>query len=379
MQEIRTMQQEGAEDIFYGQVVMIWARWFLIAAGIILALWGTTDPIKLAIIIIPVMALIGVNFYLHGRYLTRRPANAALMTAVGLVDIAMITVGVMAWPAGKGIFSPFFILYFPAILAFAFVMPRKVTVAFTVVTLAVYVGASFMADAIHSPKNLYPELYDRAHAQALAPLRAAPAAALPAPAVSTGASADAARAATEAADAAGAEAAVANAAIAKAGSGGAETAKAARKEANDAARAAALHAVAANAAARGATRDDRAAAEAAAKTAGASASAAAEDVVATFEAGAHVIAGGVVKGVQLTSFKLTTVKLMIMRLITLAAMGGLGTYYWRIQRNRRREAAGGAAEEPGLVGQLSSVRVEGLPAQSPLPTGAQVRNDPAVS
>jgi hypothetical protein len=34
---------------------------------------------------------------------------------------------------------------------------------------------------------------------------------------------------------------------------------------------------------------------------------------------------------------------LVMRLITLASMGGLGTYYWRIQRDRRRASAGDLA------------------------------------
>ena len=33
------------------------------------------------------------------------------------------------------------------------------------------------------------------------------------------------------------------------------------------------------------------------------------------------------------------VKVLIARLITLGAMGALGTYYWRVQRSRRRAAA----------------------------------------
>ena len=36
MQEVRSIPQEAAEDVFFGQVVMIWARWFLIAAGVLL-------------------------------------------------------------------------------------------------------------------------------------------------------------------------------------------------------------------------------------------------------------------------------------------------------------------------------------------------------
>jgi hypothetical protein len=32
------------------------------------------------------------------------------------------------------------------------------------------------------------------------------------------------------------------------------------------------------------------------------------------------------------------VKSLLLRLATMAAMGGLGTFYWRIQRDRRRAA-----------------------------------------
>ena len=36
------------------------------------------------------------------------------------------------------------------------------------------------------------------------------------------------------------------------------------------------------------------------------------------------------------------VKVLLVRLLTLAAVGGLGTYYWRIQRSRRRAALSAA-------------------------------------
>jgi hypothetical protein len=38
-----------------------------------------------------------------------------------------------------------------------------------------------------------------------------------------------------------------------------------------------------------------------------------------------------------------SLKTLLQRIITIAAMGGLGTYYWRIQRNRRRAALGSPA------------------------------------
>ena len=112
----------------------------------LLTLWVTSEADTLAFAIMPVVALVAVNFYLHGRYLTERPANPALITAVGLIDLAIITTAVLAWPGGKGIFSPFFVLYFPVIMAFAFVMPRKATVVFTGLTVAAYIGASLFAE-----------------------------------------------------------------------------------------------------------------------------------------------------------------------------------------------------------------------------------------
>jgi len=50
-------------------------------------------------------------------------------------------------------------------------------------------------------------------------------------------------------------------------------------------------------------------------------------------------------------------KLLVMRLITLAAMGGLGTYYWRIQRTRRRAARGHASALDDLQARLGPLEV----------------------
>ena len=57
MQAIRSAQQEAAEDIFFGQAVLIWARWFLIVAGAILVLWRFDDKDSLISGTIPVVAL----------------------------------------------------------------------------------------------------------------------------------------------------------------------------------------------------------------------------------------------------------------------------------------------------------------------------------
>ena len=70
MRDTGTTAHEAAEDIFFGQMVMIWARWFLIAAGVILTLWTVDKATHVVIGTIPIVGLMGMNFYLHGRYLS---------------------------------------------------------------------------------------------------------------------------------------------------------------------------------------------------------------------------------------------------------------------------------------------------------------------
>lgn len=55
MEETRSAAQEAAEDIFFGQLVIIVARWFLILAGTILVLWTAADAVQLGTAIIPVV------------------------------------------------------------------------------------------------------------------------------------------------------------------------------------------------------------------------------------------------------------------------------------------------------------------------------------
>ena len=146
MQEPRNSEQEAAEDVFFGQVVINWARWFIIAAGVVLVLMTADNTGKVVVGILPVVALMAMNFYLHGRRLAERPANRALIMLSSLLDLAAITAVVLLWPGAPGLHSPFFVMYYPVVLAFAFVMPARLTFVYTVVALAAYAGASFAAE-----------------------------------------------------------------------------------------------------------------------------------------------------------------------------------------------------------------------------------------
>lgn len=146
MRAVPTREQEAAEDVFFGQVVIIWARWFLIVAGAVLAVWTSHTSTKLALAVLPVVALMAMNFYLHGRYLLERPSNVRQIVAASLLDLVLITTIVVFWhdgaAIGRGLASPFFIFYYPALLGVAFVLPRKVSVLYTGLAVGVYGLAS---------------------------------------------------------------------------------------------------------------------------------------------------------------------------------------------------------------------------------------------
>jgi hypothetical protein len=141
MHELRTPAQEAAEDIFFGQTVIIWARWSVILAGTILAVWSSDEISQLIMSILLVVALMAVNFFVHGRYLLERPVNATLLAGLSFVDLIIVTLIVLAWRGLAGMASPFFIFYYPILLAVAFVFPPRLTFVYLGVTLVAYASA----------------------------------------------------------------------------------------------------------------------------------------------------------------------------------------------------------------------------------------------
>lgn len=144
----RSQAQEAAEDIFFGQIAIIWARWFVIAAGAIMALWSAQSVSQLTVSILIVVALMAVNFFTHGRYLVERPANQFLLMATSMLDVVIITLVVAIWPGSAGLNNHFFVLYYPLLFAFALVFPPVETVAFSILALGLYAGVCLIADPV---------------------------------------------------------------------------------------------------------------------------------------------------------------------------------------------------------------------------------------
>ena len=148
MKEDRSYEKASAEDIYFGQVVANWARWAIIGAALMLVLWTSTDTFRLMLGVLPVVGLMVVNFYLHGRYLAGRPANGTLVAIASAIDIALITGLILLWTSTSSLGGGLFVLYFPALVAFAFIMRPRISIAFTVAVLGIYALVAVMSDPL---------------------------------------------------------------------------------------------------------------------------------------------------------------------------------------------------------------------------------------
>ena len=132
-------ENEAQQDVFYGQIVFIWARWIVIISTLYLILRNAQSVADIQIPMIPLVLLIAANFYLHGRFVMRKPANAILLTIATTVDFIFITVVIVLGAGGAtGINNPFFVLYYPVMLAYSLVFPRRRTLVMAIVVVAAY-------------------------------------------------------------------------------------------------------------------------------------------------------------------------------------------------------------------------------------------------
>jgi len=142
----RGQTQEAAEDLFFGQIVIIVASWSLVVACTVLVLWNVRNEFELVTCIVPVAALMAMNFFLHGRYLLGRPANRVLTLTAAVLNLIIITVVVFGWPGLQGLQSQFFVLYYPLLVAVAFVFAPTVSLAYTALALVAYIAACLLVD-----------------------------------------------------------------------------------------------------------------------------------------------------------------------------------------------------------------------------------------
>lgn len=143
VKEVRTNEQAALEDIFFGQSVILWARWSVIIAGAVLVLWTSSTVDQLTRTFPFFLALMAMNFFLHGRYVMGKPLNRTVVVAASVADLLLITAIVVFWPGPVGLNNQFFVLYYPVVFAFALVFPRSIEAAYTVLAILAYVAVCF--------------------------------------------------------------------------------------------------------------------------------------------------------------------------------------------------------------------------------------------
>jgi len=148
VREVRSTKQAEQEDLFFGQTVIVWARWSVIVAGIVLVLWTSTSVSLLTQTMPFFLVLMAVNFFLHGRFVMGSPLNRFAVTVASVVDLILITAIVVLWPGSHGLNNQFFVLYFPVVFAFALVFTRKIEVAYTGLAMLLYAGACILAGTV---------------------------------------------------------------------------------------------------------------------------------------------------------------------------------------------------------------------------------------
>jgi hypothetical protein len=133
--DVRKSFSVSTEDLAAGQVVIVAARWVLIGAGLVFALWGPSGLNELRVQLLVLFVLGMVNFYLQAQALTRRSTLAGVIYAASAADIAVISLLVYA---GDGLSSQLYIFYFPALLALSVAFTTELTIFYTVASAGLY-------------------------------------------------------------------------------------------------------------------------------------------------------------------------------------------------------------------------------------------------
>jgi len=148
VREVRDAKQAEQEDVFFGQTVIVWARWAVIVAGIALVLWTSTSVGLLSSTMPFFLVLMAVNFFLHGRYVMGSPLNRTAVTVASVVDLVLITAIAVLWPGSHGLQNEFYVLYFPVVFAFALVFTRKIEAVYTVLAMLSYTLACVLTGTV---------------------------------------------------------------------------------------------------------------------------------------------------------------------------------------------------------------------------------------
>jgi hypothetical protein len=125
------------DDLRYGLIVIIWARWSIVIFAFILRLYRATEIPILVITIVGLLAVAMINFALHVRILSKQAPKIRWVYLASIADMCLIS---LITGLEGGLNTHIFLYYYPAVLGFALVFPGKITTWLTIGVIVLYSG-----------------------------------------------------------------------------------------------------------------------------------------------------------------------------------------------------------------------------------------------
>ena len=118
-----------------GQHILVTARWILVGAGLLLALWNPQALGELKVEIGLILALAVANFFLHVQMLRNQPPQKWVAYLASVADIIAITsIVFVSGGASSGLFT----FYFPALMAIAVAFPVAASLTLSAGAMGLY-------------------------------------------------------------------------------------------------------------------------------------------------------------------------------------------------------------------------------------------------
>ena len=126
---------KDAHDLMDGQGILVTARWILVGAGLLLALWNPDALGELKVEIGLIMTLAVANFFLHVQMLREQPPRKWVAYLASAADIVAITAIVFV---SGGAESGLYTFYFPALIAIAVAFPVGASLVLSAGAIGLY-------------------------------------------------------------------------------------------------------------------------------------------------------------------------------------------------------------------------------------------------
>ena len=122
-------------DLMDGQGILVTARWILVGAGLLLALWNPEELGELKVEIGLILTLAFANFFLHVQMLREQPPQKWVAYLASGADIVAITaIVVVSGGAESGLYT----FYFPALIAIAVAFPVGASLVLSAGAIGLY-------------------------------------------------------------------------------------------------------------------------------------------------------------------------------------------------------------------------------------------------